>query len=730
MNDKSVLLRHVHLPYIIVGVSYIILSSVSIFLNQHSSGIGIWLPNAILATFILHDEKKRLSGYLLVGLVSAFVSNIFLVKPLWLVTAIAVTNTIEIVPLLLLIWLFYPQTKLIEKINLQPLRLLLPLLIAITLGCILSAIGGAAVRGIAQPDMRYFQAVERWFSVDFLGMLTILPFGISLTKQNIRTILEGEKLIELILLIVMAVLMEFVAFAFVPFPFIIMTLIFPILAFRLAFFGTSILAIFVITTFLGIERSSLFMVAIQNPSIINYTQTIMSLTLLSMFIGGLLADRYMLTLTELRTLSAELKYQATHDSLTQLMNRSELERQVKEILTRRDINQSHFFCYLDLDRFKIVNDSIGHIAGDELLKYVTSVIQSKIREIDILARLGGDEFAIILSNISERTAIKTIKNIISAIRSIKFNWGSKHYEIGVSVGMVHFSPEKETFESLMAKSDVACYTAKHKSGNTYALYEDATSEASIFHNEIQLISGITAAIENNQFELYVHEVRSLKKDNLFNGYYEILLRLIDGNKIIHPAQFISTAERYNLMVNVDRWVIRKVLIEYGSQIARIPEFSFTLNLSANSINSDHFIDFLVHILEETPIPRERIGFELTETAVIDNLNKAGEILKMIQAYGAFIALDDFGSGLSSFNYLKHCPVKLIKIDGSFIKMINKSAIDQSIVESINQLAHKLGVLTVAEYVETEDVLHTLHEIGVDFAQGYAISKEVPITDLL
>ncbi|TAK78208.1 MAG: EAL domain-containing protein [Gammaproteobacteria bacterium] len=723
MDVKSAPFNDTSTKYTFATLSYVALSIISIALSSESGMATIWFSNAALLIFILRDEKRMAWGYLLVCLFSAFISNVLMGTSVSVSLGLAISNVIEILPIILL-RLSLPESALVGKIGLEFLRIL----IYATLGCILAALVAGMVLFLAY-HVEYSAAVIKWFAADFLALVAVAPLGISFTKQNWQEIIKRNRLIELTIFLVITVLLEVVVFVFTPFPFIIISLPLLISAFRLRFFGTAILCLIEAITFLLLEYRAEILIAGPYPYFYNYAPIIVSIILLSPLIIALLVDQYSAAMRESRKLSKELSYHTTHDSLTNLISRSEFERQVKEIIEMGMQEYTYLFCYLDLDRFKIINDTLGHAAGDELLRCITDVIQSNIRATDILARLGGDEFGIVFTNISMSSAIKICEKVISAIRSLKFKWDGKAYEVGVSIGMVHFFPGSTSFESLMAKADVACYTAKHQGGNTHAIYEDMKSEASLYHREIHLISGIKEAIEEDRFVLYIHEVKSLKKDMVMDSYHEILLRLIDGNKMVYPAQFISTAERYNLMSGIDQWVIRKVLIDYGAQLAGLSNFSFTINLSANSINSPYFIDFLMAVLEETPIPRSRIGFELTETAVINNLDKAGEILRMIQMYGSFIALDDFGSGLSSFNYLKYCPVKFVKIDGSFIRMVAKSAIDKSIVESINELAHKLGALTIAEYAESEEILSVLYEIGVDFAQGYAISRETPLVDL-
>lgn len=437
------------------------------------------------------------------------------------------------------------------------------------------------------------------------------------------------------------------------------------------------------------------------------------------------------TLASVNDLQHELKFQATHDALTLLINRREFENKLHEVINSKQATHHwHSLCYIDLDKFKIVNDTAGHAAGDKLLKQICTIIQNCVRDSDILARLGGDEFGLLLPDCQIENAISICDKIILALNDYTFMWDEKIYDVGASIGIVNFLPQSTTIESLMSQADVACYAAKNQGGNSISVYVEKSGAASHFHTEIKIITDIKDALENGRFHLLAHEMRPIV-DRQKQSYYELLIRLVNKEgKVILPNKFIPAAERYNLMVKIDEWVIRKVLIFHAKEIAAIPNLAISINLSANSINTPAFLRFLFNTLETTPIPKTRIGFELTETAVINHIKKAGKFLQMIQNQGCFISLDDFGTGLSSFNYLKHYPVKYIKIDGSFVKAIANSNIDRAIVESINQLAHRLNTSTIAEFVETHEVLDILHNIGVDYAQGRIIAKEVPLEELM
>ncbi|HEX4045605.1 MAG TPA: EAL domain-containing protein [Gammaproteobacteria bacterium] len=435
--------------------------------------------------------------------------------------------------------------------------------------------------------------------------------------------------------------------------------------------------------------------------------------------------------TRYKTLQTEFAYYATHDTLTGLMNRIEWGRHIQMLLATDNAFTTHVLLYLDLDRFKIINDVAGHAAGDQLLRQIGELLRDNIRGNDLLARIGSDEFVILLKNMDVDASMVIINKIIASVKSLKFHWHGKVYNIGISIGIVAVTGQDKAWEEWLSKADVACYVAKQKGGNLHAVYKDNASVAATQYIEMKIIAGIKEAIEKNRFKIYAHEVRALKKSVAFDSYYELLIRLVgEDGQLIYPKQFIPCAERYNLMSLVDEWMIKTILLDLGEKIAKRPDFRFTINLSANSINSASFYGVITDAMNSTPIPHDRIGFELTETAVMHDTIKAGEKLTLIKKYGAFVALDDFGTGLSSFNYIKHFSMKFIKIDGSFIKAISSSEIDQSIVQSINELAHRLGALTVAEYVESKEILNKLITLGVDFAQGDTIGVEVPLEKII
>ena len=425
----------------------------------------------------------------------------------------------------------------------------------------------------------------------------------------------------------------------------------------------------------------------------------------------------------------QLSYQASHDSLTNLINRSEFENRMIAALRalRSDPEQTHALLYLDLDQFKVVNDTFGHIAGDALLKCVAELIHTKIRSTDILARLGGDEFGILLERCSESRAIEVAESIRHALEDFRFEWKESFTSIRCSIGVVIVSGETDEVASLMSSADVACYSAKDKGRNQVHLYKD--SDASLRHEEMKWVSRINRALEDDRLELYFQPIIGIgKKNDESRGHYELLLRMRDENGgLVSPDQFIPAAERYNLMSTLDRWVIRQALAKLADRSSD-PKARYTIaiNLSGTSLSEDRFLDDVIAELQKQKLPDGAICFEITETAAISNLARVIHFMQSLKALGCKFSLDDFGSGLSSFTYLKNLPVDFLKIDGQFIRNVADDSVDESMVKAISEVGQAMGIETIAERVETKQVLEKLGALGIEFAQGYYIARPISV----
>jgi len=432
--------------------------------------------------------------------------------------------------------------------------------------------------------------------------------------------------------------------------------------------------------------------------------------------------------TQNRTLSRQLSWQASHDALTGLVNRREFERQVEQALSfAKSDYQVHALCYLDLDRFKIVNDTCGHIAGDELLCQITALLQGKIRKTDTLARLGGDEFGVLLNRCTLEQALLVANKLRECVHEFRFVSQEQTFTIGASIGLVGIDGDSEGFAEIISAADTACYTAKNRGRNrVYLLETNNDQELLQQRGEMQWVSRIGQALESDLFCLYAQQIAAITPTAQSGDHYEILLRLRDeeGNLVL-PMAFIPAAERYNLMHLIDRWVIRTLFRDYSHVVNR-EQSTCAINLSGSSINDDQFIDFLYEQFALFSISPQRICFEITETVAISNLTKASQFIRELQSFGCRFALDDFGAGMSSFAYLKFLPVDYLKIDGSFIRNIVENSVDNAIVAAITHLGSVLGIQTIAEFVENDAILERITELGIDYAQGYGIAVPCPL----
>ncbi len=433
-------------------------------------------------------------------------------------------------------------------------------------------------------------------------------------------------------------------------------------------------------------------------------------------------------MTQERQYIANLSWQASHDALTGLANRREFETRLESIIASLGRQPAtHSLMFLDLDQFKLVNDTSGHAAGDELLRHICTLLQSGLRDGDILARLGGDEFGILLENCAPEAGEKIAENLRHLVQNLHFVWKGRPFVTTISVGMVHLNDTPITLESSLRCADMACYMAKEKGRNRVQIYHADDAELSVRFGEMAWVQRLHMALEENRFCLYAQEICALGLiDGRAGGHIEILLRLNDeGGRVILPAVFIPAAERYGLMTSLDRWVVQNVF-----QIIRKcmdeghegPLAMCAINLSGSSIGDDEFLGFLHQQFALYQIPPDMICFEITETSAIANLGSAIRFINDLKGLGCLFSLDDFCAGMSSFAYLKHLPVDYLKIDGSFVKDMLDDPINRAMVEVINHIGHVMGKRTIAEFVETPLIEQALMEIGVDYAQGYLIER--------
>ena len=439
-------------------------------------------------------------------------------------------------------------------------------------------------------------------------------------------------------------------------------------------------------------------------------------------------------ITEVMGMARQLSFQASHDMLTGLYNRREFEKRLeKAIRAARGEGSHHVLFYMDLDQFKVVNDTGGHRAGDELLAQLASQLASTVREHDVLARLGGDEFGLLLMDCPLKEAAEIAETLRQLVRDFRFAWEDRIFEIGVSIGVVPIIPDGGNLIDVLSTADAACYVAKEAGRNRVHVCHEDDKAVARHHHEMEWTHRISQAFEENRFVLYFQSIQALSEDVDERPYGEVLMRMIGSKgEAISPMSFIPAAERYNLMPTIDRWVVRTTLgkLREAQGPAEAPPFRCTINLSGQSLTDEHFLDFVLGQFHECDIAGESVCFEITETAAITNLSRARSFIATLKQMGCNFALDDFGSGLSSFGYLKGLQVDYIKIDGSFVKDMVGDELDCAMVESINQVGHVMGLKTIAEFVENEAIMAKLRQIGVDYAQGYGISRPEPLDDVV
>lgn len=433
-----------------------------------------------------------------------------------------------------------------------------------------------------------------------------------------------------------------------------------------------------------------------------------------------------------RNAEETIRHMAYHDSLTGLTNRHDFEiRLSRAIFSAREQQTEHALLYLDLDQFKIVNDTCGHVAGDELLKQLSIVFHKPVRERDTLARIGGDEFGVLMENCHLEKAKEIAEKLLQSVREFRFSWQKKTFTLGVSIGLVIISDDGKTMSEILSAADMACYAAKDKGRNRIQIYRDNDSEVLHRQGEMQWLNLTSQALRDNRFVLHRQYIHSLRNDDTGEKYCEFLVRMLDENgELIMPGAFIPAAERYDLMSDLDRWVINDAFKYLAKQFTKkdsvtSPVLSF-INLSGASLSDEKFFSYISEKLIEYKIPRGKICFEITETATIANLKSAVKFINEIKEAGCLFALDDFGSGMSSFSYLKTIPADFLKIDGAFVRDMLLDPMDTAIVEAINKIGHVAGLRTIAEFVESPAIMDRLRTIGVDYAQGYGIDKPAPI----
>jgi len=428
--------------------------------------------------------------------------------------------------------------------------------------------------------------------------------------------------------------------------------------------------------------------------------------------------------SEARELNRRLSYHASHDVLTGLVNRREFENRMERALKSAKAHEtSYALCCLDLDQFKIVNDTCGHSAGDALLGQVGALLKSKVRWRDTLARLGGDEFGILLESCSLDEAMRTAESLRESVRNFKFTWEERTFRLGASIGVVPISAENADVASVLSAADSACQAAKEAGRNRVHSFEENDIDLMRRRREMQWAARINNALEEGRFELFRQTILPLQVPET-GAHYELLLRMRDeAGKLVSPDNFITAAERYGITPQIDRWVIENAFRWLVSEADEREKLAMcSINLSGQSLGDDKFLPYVIDQFHRSGLDATKICFEITETAAIASFSQANRFIQALKELGCKFALDDFGTGLSSFGYLKHFPVDFLKIDGSFVKEILHDPIDREMVRSINEIGHLTGKQTIAEFAENLEIINMLRSLGVDYAQGYGVSQ--------
>lgn len=434
-----------------------------------------------------------------------------------------------------------------------------------------------------------------------------------------------------------------------------------------------------------------------------------------------------------RQLVHQLNWHAAHDSLTGLINRREFENELAHALaTAKNEGHHHALMFMDLDRFSVINDTCGHGVGDLLLQLLARMLQTHLRECDTLARLGGDELGVLLLSCPLQQAVTIANNVREAVKSFRFPYDNRFLDLSVSIGLVPINQESASMTELLIAADHACSVAKELGRNRVHLYQEPDAVMTRRQGEMRWVARLNEALELQRFRLFAQPIVPLHDGG--EGHDEVLLRIDSGNGLIMPGDFLPAAERYDMMPPIDRWVIENVcrhiqaertqvlLLEHAGCLAPSPPRLYSINLSGTSLGDDTMLDHITSQFHQYEVDPSKVCFEITETAIIANLPKAQQFIARLRAMGCRFSLDDFGSGMSSFAYLRALQVDFLKIDGVFVRDIVTNDINRALVRAINEVGHVMGIRTVAEYVEDSATLEAVRAIGIDFAQGYAVGK--------
>ncbi len=431
----------------------------------------------------------------------------------------------------------------------------------------------------------------------------------------------------------------------------------------------------------------------------------------------------------LRRMAQRIRWAAAHDALTGLLNRREFEAATDAALQNaRSTGRRHAVCFIDLDQFKLVNDTSGHAAGDALLRALTGVLQQQLRKGDVLARLGGDEFGVLLEDCCLSRAQLAAEQMLRALRGYRFAWEGRAFSVGASIGLAAVEDMSVSTAEIFSAADAACYWAKDQGRNRVCVHQSSDDELVQRRVEMGWAARLTHALDQGRLTLYHQPYRALKPALAAKPHIEILLRLLDEDgRLVQPGTFLPAAERFNLMPRIDRWVIEQVFGRYHALAAQFGAgLVCAINLSGTTLNADGLLEHILEQAHRHKLPPGSVCFEITETAAVNNISRTRLLLRELRQQGFLFALDDFGVGASSFTYLKTLPVDVLKIDGSFVRNIAHDMVGRAMVETINRIGHLMGLHTVGEYAESDAVIAELQALGVDFAQGHAVQRPAPL----
>lgn len=442
-------------------------------------------------------------------------------------------------------------------------------------------------------------------------------------------------------------------------------------------------------------------------------------------------------LTEHERNEQHLVYLEQRDVLTGLLNRREFEQRLSAFIAdpHQVPDSPHVLCHIDVDRFKLINDTCGHEAGDELLKQLAILVKAKLAMAEIIGRFGGDEFVVLFRHRNADEVREICDGLTQTVRNFLFTWRDQSFDVAVSIGLAVFTPESESTSNALSKADLACHMAKSHGRDRIHVYNEGDVELIRHHGDMHLVSAINQALSDGRFHLYAQPIMPIAAGHSGRRHFEILVRMVDeaGNTVI-PDQFIPAAEHYILMPAVDRWIINRLFSMQAENLRawhhiEPNSFLFAVNLSGTSITDDGFLRYLKRQFTHWDVPHRSICFEITETAAVSDLEHARAFMEELSALGCSFALDDFGTGLSSYRYLKELPVDYLKIDGSFVRGMSEDPVNYALVESITQIGHVLGLQTIAEWTEDKNTLTQLRALNVDFAQGFGVGEPTPVCDL-